>query len=924
MRGVKDGKRQRGVLSQGECVLAAGLIVLLAFLTLAGGRSFLRVAETDRFEAASAAALRAVGERVIEMRGVMKSMLGMHYASDEFGGVDIEAFAEQLRAYSPFVRSIGMFGAVDGSLREDYERYHTESSGVPFVIHAWTGEGETSERSGERYLPVRSVDPLDAIGRRFLGTDLGSVSAIAVPLWRTVASGEGIVTDIPAGWPIEGDALLLQPVYLSAEPPADEAERLETHLGGIWIAIDLASALQGAFEDLPEASIELLLDVGSEKPRSLFGAAGIAGDEGIDLAFGQGRDERTWMIGESRLTMRVRAPLRASAEDVSLVLFCALVAMLLGTAATAVVYQQRVVRRERALGTEALEIEREKAKRTLESISDAVIAIDADGKCRYVNPSAMAWFALDAEHVAGMPFVEAMRFRRTDDGAPLELAELVAAVGTEEAGRHVVDVQVSAARRADSTYKLTFSRMAVGAAGSSGFILVLQNVSREREMTAELERRAHHDSLTGCYNRFYFEKHLRELVAELDGSERRHALCYIDLDKFKIVNDTCGHPAGDRLLRELAKALTMRLRSKDVLARLGGDEFGVILCDVSEENAVRIAERLFEHFSNAVFESDEGDVFPVRASMGLVEIGERNRDFKQIMKAADIACYEAKNGGRNALVVYTGDGEAASRQTEETNWFTVLERALEDGRFELLVQPVLRLGESERARHHEFLLRFVDERGELVLPGQFMRAAERYDLMRAIDRWVIERAIGIAAGTESDGASFSINLCARSLSDPELLPFITDALKRRALDPGRLWFEITEAAAIKQFTGAAALCEGLRALGARIALDDFGAEMSSFACLRDLPVDVLKLDGQFVRDVARDPLAREMVRAMHLLARARGLETVAEMVEDAETLAAIEALEIDYAQGWAVGRPGTVAEVLEGCSPSGPASAKAA
>ena len=355
---MNDGNRQSRAFSRGEWSLAVALVSLLVLLTLAGGRSFVRASETARFEAASAAALRSVGERVIEMRGVMKSMLGMHYASDEFGGVDIEAFAEQLRTYSPFVRSIGMFGAVDDTLRVDYEAYHAERNLMPFAIHAWEESGERRAVSEARYLPVESVDPLDEIGRRFLGTDLGSVAAIAEPLGRTVSSGKGIVADIPPGWPIAGDALLLQPVYLSTQPPADEEERLETHLGGIWIAIDLAGALQGAFEDLPEASTELSLDGRTDVSGPLFGDAGRAVSDGLDLALGRAEAERSWMVGESRLTMRVAAPLRASADDVSLVGFCALLAALLGSTATAIVYQRRLVRHERALSAEAVEIER--------------------------------------------------------------------------------------------------------------------------------------------------------------------------------------------------------------------------------------------------------------------------------------------------------------------------------------------------------------------------------------------------------------------------------------------------------------------------------------------------------------------------------------------------------------------------------------
>ena len=424
-------------------------------------------------------------------------------------------------------------------------------------------------------------------------------------------------------------------------------------------------------------------------------------------------------------------------------------------------------------------------------------------------------------------------------------------------------------------------------------------------MTAELERRAHHDPLTGCYNRFYFESCLRELVDELDESERRHALCYIDLDKFKIVNDTCGHPAGDRLLCELTEALSARLRPADVFARLGGDEFGVIFVDVEPGEAERVAGRLMEHFQNAAFECD-GNVFPVRGSLGLVEIGERHRDLGRILKAADIACYEAKDGGRNALVVFSGDDDAASRQPEEINWFPVIEKALAEDRFELLAQPLAFLGEGERVAHHELLLRLVDEEGERIAPQRFMRPAERYDLMRAIDRRVIERAVSAIAALEAADTVFSVNLCAQSVADSELLGFIAATLREHDLDPARLWFEIAEASAIKHFAEAAALCEGLHELGASIVLDDFGAGLSSFACLRDLPVDVLKIDGQFVREIATNPLAREIVRAMHQMARAKGIETVAENVEDAATLEVVAALGIDHAQGWEIGYPGAV------------------
>ena len=848
--------------------------------------------------------LRAAGERVVEMRGVLKSMLGMHYASDEFAGPDIEAFGEQLRAYSPFVRSIGMFGSVDGALRADYERYLAASGGGEAGILVWD-ENDGARRSGprDRYAPIESIDPLDAAGKRFIGTDLGSVPAIAGPLERAVASGEGFVARVPVGWPVAGDALLLQPVYLSAQPPEGEQDRLDGHLGGIWVAIDLAAMFTAAREDLPAATISLTLETPGATPVAPFEHAATTAGHGIDLGFGRADSARTWRLGDSELTMALSAELLAPGDTVAAMLSGALLAALLGVAATVMLYQQRLVRGERA-----------KAERTLESISDAVITIDGTGRCLYANPTARAWFVGEShgEEEGDMDVLRrGLAFTDGPNGASLPLEALMDDVAEATDGRITRDVGAPRSSRPCSTYALTLSRMAASASAVSSFILVLQNVSKERELTAELERRAHRDSLTGCWNRFHFERHLAALVEELPLTERRHAICFIDLDRFKIVNDTCGHPAGDRLLCELTEGLTSRLRSGDVLARLGGDEFGVIIEDVTPAEAERVANGLHEHFQSAAFEH-EGRVFPVRGSIGMAEIGERNRELKAILKAADIACYAAKGGGRNALVIHSEDDESMARRADETNWLPVLEKALDGDGFELLLQPIRALGAGEPVVEHEFLLRLVGESGERLLPPRFLDTAERHGLLGPIDRWVVATAFAhiAAAGERAVGARFSINLSAPSLADPELVPWLATELERHALEPERFRFEIGEEAVVANPPHATALIDALHGLGAAVALDDFGATLGSLTHLPRLPIDTLKLDERFARDVVDDPVARETLLAVTRLARALGIETVAEAVESGELADELAALGVDRAQGWHFGRPATFAETF--------------
>ena len=435
-----------------------------------------------------------------------------------------------------------------------------------------------------------------------------------------------------------------------------------------------------------------------------------------------------------------------------------------------------------------------------------------------------------------------------------------------------------------------------------------------RAATAKLSWQASHDSLTGLLNRNGFDEALRQAWAGVQVEEgARHCLLYLDLDQFKVVNDTSGHQAGDELLRQLSARMRQTLRGSDILARLGGDEFGVLLSHCDAETGEILGEKLRRMIENHRFNWD-GRMYQVGASIGLVEIDGHWPDTAHLMSAADAACYAAKDAGRNKVRLYRHGDEDVVRRRGEMEWVGRLNRAMEEDRLMLYYQPIVALAGGDMAPHYELLLRLEDG-GEPIRPMAFIPAAERYQLMPQLDRWVIEHALshcaeGIGRATES-GSIIGINLSGASLSDSQFQAFIRDILGRHPGAASRLCFEITETAAMSNLDAVLGLIQDLRALGCQFALDDFGSGLSSFAYLQSLSVDYLKIDGAFVRDMARNPVDAAMVEAIAKVARIMGIRTVAEFVEDEETARALKALGVDYAQGNHFSEPRPLARLCE-------------
>ena len=439
---------------------------------------------------------------------------------------------------------------------------------------------------------------------------------------------------------------------------------------------------------------------------------------------------------------------------------------------------------------------------------------------------------------------------------------------------------------------------------------------RVRAEQAQLRHQANHDALTGLANRRHFEERLQEVLSAPREAGRSDAVLYLDLDQFKVVNDTCGHPAGDELIRQLSGRLRGLLRRSDTLARLGGDEFGVLLehCDI--DAAQRRAEVIRREVAQFRF-AWQVRTFSVGASIGVVTLDGSMSTVAEVMSAADRACYAAKDKGRDRVHLFRLDDLELQARAGEMEWVARIARALENDSLVLHSQEIRPLraaadgGPTES--HLELLVRIVDEDGSLVLPMAFIPAAERYGLMPRIDRWVIARAFSELRALRDRSGTIPrcmINLSGGSVADPSLLAFITDRFAESGLPFDRIGFELTETAAISNMAVAKQLMRELRALGCPLALDDFGAGMSSFAYLRTLPIDYLKIDGHIVKDLLDDPVNRAMIHAIRQVAEVMGVHTIAEWVENGRMVEELGRLGIDYVQGYGVARPLRLADAL--------------
>jgi diguanylate cyclase (GGDEF)-like protein len=545
----------------------------------------------------------------------------------------------------------------------------------------------------------------------------------------------------------------------------------------------------------------------------------------------------------------------------------------------------------------------------LRGVDVAVVGVDDRGLIFFANAAAATLAGVEQTELAGRPLAEIFRLHSAADGQPVGLEQL-----QQTCAEGAPAVRAVLRDGADNEHVLDISCSCDEAGRRQVSFLVMADVNVPHGISLELFWQANHDALTGLVNRRGFEEQLRAAIAAGGEAEKQHTLLFIDLDRFKLINDSSGHAAGDEFLRQIGTVLRARVRTSDVLARLGGDEFAVLLQACPVEQALRIANAVRMEIANFRFVWRD-KVFHVGASIGLVVLTDPAATAEDVLAQADSACYAAKEGGRDQIRVFHAKA-AGSQQRADMNMVETIHDAIERNGFRLFRQRIVGLQEeNSQGRHFELLLRMVDRDGKIVPPMVFIPSAERHNMMQAIDRWVLGNALA-AIRRECDTIPeptpdnpgrglpiYDINLSAASIADSRFPQFVREQLALHGVPAETICFEITETLAVGNLTKAAELIRDLKGLGLRFALDDFGAGMCSFAYLKHLPVDFVKIDGSFVRDMLAEPMNLEIVLAINNITHSLGMKTIAEFAETEGVLTRLREMGVDFAQGHAVGRP---------------------
>jgi diguanylate cyclase (GGDEF)-like protein/PAS domain S-box-containing protein len=557
--------------------------------------------------------------------------------------------------------------------------------------------------------------------------------------------------------------------------------------------------------------------------------------------------------------------------------------------------------------TPSLRSSRPRSMVTLDAMGESVITVDTEGHIDYVNSSAESLLGQSFDQVVGKSFAEVASLVDETDrrslGDPVRKA--LATGGRVTMGKRAVLVPASSSP--ERSVEISVTPLKSEGKETPGLVVVMHDTSELRGLTRQMTYQASHDALTGLVNRREFERRLREAMDAAQTGDAGHALCYLDLDRFKVVNDTCGHTAGDNMLREVAAIIKDAVRDSDTAGRIGGDEFALLLVGCPLEKARQIADDVVRAIGDYRFVWKD-KIFNIGVSIGLVEIGRGGGSIEDIMNSADSACYVAKKQGGVHVHVYSAREEANARHSGEIHWLQKLQSALRDNKFELYYQPIVHAHSSvSNGPGLEVFVRMETENGQPAAPpAEFIRAAERYRLMPLVDRWVVQAvlsALGRGGMKLPPDRSVAINISGQTLGDSEFLEFVVDCFDHTGANPSDICFEVTESAVVASLDHARRFIGVLHGMGCEFALDNFGSGLSSFSTLKTLPMDYLKIDGSFISNLAVDTVNQAMVGAMIELSRTLNFRVVAEHVEDQLSLDTVREMGIDFAQGFIFGRP---------------------
>lgn len=554
----------------------------------------------------------------------------------------------------------------------------------------------------------------------------------------------------------------------------------------------------------------------------------------------------------------------------------------------------------------------------LESTGEGIFGVDPDMHCTFINRAAADMLGYTVKEVLGQDMHKLIHYTYEDGSVyPREDSLIYRSINKNmafESDDEILWTKSGTTFPAQySTSPISDNKNIIGAA------IIFRNISEAKTLARQMDYLVRHDSLTGLFNRREFDARLKNYINDSRIEKTTHVLCYLDLDQFKVVNDTCGHIAGDELLKQLAGVLQEKIRKYDVLARLGGDEFGLILLHTDTRSAAKTIEEIRHSVRDFRFQWDNNK-FTVSVSIGVTEINTKTGDISHAMSEADAACYIAKEQGRNRIHVFEVDDEDIAKRHGEMQWVSVINNALDKNRFFLHFQPIESVNydiskpdKKHIFKHFEILLRLEDEDGNNIPPGAFIPAAERYSLMQSVDSWVINAVfkwLNTQQTTLNQIETCAINLSAQSINDVQFLEYINNQLVKWNIPPEKICFEITETAAVTNLSKATEFMRKLKAHGCRFSLDDFGSGMSSFAYLKNLPVDYLKIDGHFVKDIVDDKIDYAMVDAINRIGQVMGIKTIAEFVENEAILQCLQDIGVNYVQGYGIAKPCSLDEML--------------
>lgn len=884
------------------------LISSLSITSLVGWMSYDRFmsSQQSQLEHTAREGFQSLVQHLGAVEASLDALIGLYQASDEMDPGLFTPFSETLLQDFPFLKSIHYLSYLSDDELDEFIVDMQETGFTQFEIHRLRNP-DTAVDWQPFYLVTSFVEPFTPTTARFMGAEWSAPGCLNDIPDIAAASGQSEMIKAPRFFGDTTHFLLIKPTYFGRTISDDAIERRQQLSGFFLIVINNDELISSAIRRRGQSNaVNFELSISSK--RSANGPT-------LDENDGIMKIHEQIKIGASQVELTTSSPISLAVEDQQVILVAtSITAFLCLLLSVGIISRYRITQQRNAIQSKLYK-ERERAQVTLKSIGDAVIATDVEQHITFINPMAEKLLQTSPEKTVGKPFDKVVQLKEMPSGfqirEPIEHFHEITEMRLKQTGIEtslyvnggLVSVDVTVSELLDEDGAVI------------GWVMVLRDVSLERQLTNELVYQASHDMLTGLVNRSEFENKLKEALETSRQQDSQHALLYMDMDQFKLVNDTCGHTAGDDLLKQVAKMLNLQMRKRDLVARLGGDEFGVLLFSCNQDKAQEVAERIRKSLNDFHF-SWEGKYFDVSASIGLVMINRDSSSLTDLLSCADLACYAAKDAGRNMVHCYHADDEDIAKNFSQMQWLPRIKDALVNNEFALALQPIVSLREEQSPQAiYEFLIRWPQTDGSFVSPALFIPSAERYDLMREIDRWVISNALHalprIVEKLDPQGeVLFTINLSGQSVGDPDLSDFMLRAFQTSGVNTELVCFEVTETVAIANFATANEFISQLRGRGCRFALDDFGSGLSSFGYLKSLPLDFLKIDGLFIRDMMKDEVDTAMVRTINDIAKVLKLQTIAEWVEDAEVANALREIGIDYAQGYFFDKPFLIQDLI--------------